>query len=264
MNRRKLRVTLAVWAGLIRQAVMRDLQFRSQAWLHLVASVGELVTGILPVLILTSYVGYDPAIAQASVLTVGVFAITTGLMDALVTPGLRRFDSAIRRGELDLAIVRPVPTFFYAVMRWIQPAELSKCLSGTAILIAAGLIYQLDLRPGAILATISWAFVGTVAYSTFWADLTLLAFWVRSIEPINDLAAAWRGAGQYPRQYFPRTLQTVLVSFAPAALIGSFPAEQLLNPTVALSLAPVVLTASCALTAAIWWRGLRRYESASS
>ena len=47
---------------------------------------------------------------------------------------------------------------------------------------------------------IVWVIAGTVAYCTFWADLTLLAFWVRSIEPINDLAAAWRGAGQYPRQ----------------------------------------------------------------
>lgn len=264
MNRRNLRVTLIVWSRLLRQAVMRDLQFRSQAWLHVVASVGELATGILPVLILTSYAGSDPAIAQTSVLTVGIFAICTGLTDALITPGLRRFDSAIRRGELDLALIRPVPTFFYAVMRWIQPAELSKCLSGAAILIAASLTYQLDLRPDAILATTIWAFVGTVAYSTFWADLTLLAFWVRSIEPINDLAAAWRGAGQYPRQYFPRTLQIVLVSFAPAALIGSFPAEQLLDPSAALGLAPVVAAGSCGLTALIWRRGLRRYQSASS
>src|SRR5262249_12394231 len=84
MNRRTVRVTVVVWVKLIRQAVMRDLQFRSQAWLHLVASVGELVVGVLPVLILTSYTGSDPAISQASVLTVGVFAITTGLMDCFV------------------------------------------------------------------------------------------------------------------------------------------------------------------------------------
>ena len=264
MNRRNVRVTLVVWAALIRQAVMRDLQFRSQAWLHLFASVGELVIGILPVLILTSYAGSDPALSEASVLTVGVFAITTGLMDCFVTPGLRRFDSAVRRGELDLAIIRPVPTFFYAVMRWIQPAELSKCLSGTAILIVADLTFHLDLRPDAVLSMIVWAIAGTVAYCTFWADLTLLAFWVRSIEPINDLAAAWRGAGQYPRQYFPRTVQVVLVSFAPAALSGSFPAEQLLDPSVALGLAPVVLIASCAITAFVWRLGLVRYESASS
>ncbi|MFT4109993.1 ABC-2 family transporter protein [Propionicimonas sp.] len=120
------------------------------------------------------------------------------------------------------------------------------------------------LLPRAILAAAIWAFVGTVAYSTFWADLTLLAFWVRSIEPINDLAAACRGAGQYPRLHFPRTLQIVVVSFAPAALIGSFPAEQLLNPTTALSLAPVVLIGWRTVTVVIWRRGLPRYESASS
>jgi len=264
MTLRTIRITLVVWAALFRQAVMRDLQFRSQAWLHLFASIGELVIGILPVLILTSYIDFDPAISQASVLTVGVFAITTGLMDCFVTPGLRRFDSAVRRGDLDLAIIRPVPTFFYAVMRWIEPTALGKCLSGVGILIVAGLTFDLGLAPGAVLAMIVWGAVGTVVYCTFWADLTLLAFWVRSIEPINDLAAAGRGAGQYPRQFFPRTVRVVLVSFVPAALIGSFPAEQLLSPIAALGLAPVVLVACCALTAFVWRRGLLRYNSASS
>jgi ABC-2 type transport system permease protein len=264
MSRRTVHVTVLVWLKLIRQAVMRDLQFRSQAWLHLFASVGELVVGILPVLILTSYAGSDPAISQASVLTVGVFAVTTGLMDCFVSPGLRRFDSAIRKGELDLAIIRPVPTFFYAVLRWIQPTELGRCLTGTAILVVAAFTFDLGLRPDAVLAMIVWALAGTVAYCTFWADLTLLAFWVRSIEPVNDLAAAWRGAGQYPRQFFPRTLQIILVSFAPAALNGSFPAEQLLDPAAALLLAPVVVLVSCSFTALVWRYGLVRYNSASS
>jgi viologen exporter family transport system permease protein len=244
--------------------VMRDLQFRSQAWLHLAASAGELVTGILPVLILTSYAGSDPAISRASMLTVGIFAVTTGLMDCFVSPGLRRFDSAIRQGELDLALIRPVPTFFYAVLRWIEPAELGRCVAGTAIVIIAARAYDLGLHPYAVMSTLVWAAAGTVAYCTFWADLAMIAFWVRSIEPVNDLAAAWRGSGQYPRQFFPRTMQVILVSFAPAALTGAFPAQQLLEPTAALILAPVVLIASCSLTALIWRRGIVRYNSASS
>ncbi|MGP3967680.1 ABC transporter permease [Streptomyces sp. 6N223] len=264
MNRRTVTVTFRVWGKLFRQALMRDLQFRSQAWMHLAASVGELITGILPVLILTRYAGSDPAISQASILTVGIFAITTGLMDCFVSPGLRRFDVAIRQGELDLAIIRPVPTFFYAVMRWVQPAELGKCLTGIAILVVATRTFDLDLDPYVVVSVLVWAFVGTVAYCAFWAILTFLAFWVRSIEPVNDLAAAWRGSGQYPRQFFPRTFQIILVSFAPAALNGSYPAEQLLNPTASLALAPVVLFASFSFTALTWRQGLVRYNSASS
>jgi ABC-2 type transport system permease protein len=220
MNPRIVRVTVLVWVKLIRQAVMRDLQFRSQAWLHLAASAGELVIGILPVLILASYAESGPAASQASVLTVGIFGIATGLMDCFISPGLRRFDSAIRRGELDLAIIRPVPTFFYAVMRWIQPAELGKCLAGTVILIIAAQTYHVSFHPYAVMSMLVWAIAGTVAYCLFWADLTLIAFWVRSIEPVNDLAAAWRGSGQYPRQFFPRTVQVILVSFAPAWLVS--------------------------------------------
>lgn len=264
MNRRTALVTFVVWVGLFRQAVMRDLQFRSQAWMHLFASVGELIVGILPVLILTSYAGHDPMISRASVLTVGIFAVTTGLMDCFATPGLRRFDLAVRRGELDLAIIRPVPTLFYAVLRWIQPTELAKCLTGVVILVVATQVYDLDVHPHAVASTLVWALVGSVAYCTFWADLAFLAFWLRSVDPINDLAAAWRGSGQYPRQFFPRTFQIILVSFAPAALSGSYPAEQLVEPTTTLILAPIVLIAACSLTAFIWRHGLVRYNSAST
>jgi ABC-2 type transport system permease protein len=264
MNRRTVRVTALVWVKLIRQAVMRDLQFRSQAWLHLVSSIGEVVVGILPVLILTSYAGSGSVIAQASMLTVGIFGISTGLMDCFISPGLRRFDSAVRKGELDLAIIRPVPTFFYAVLRWIQPTELGKCLAGIAILIVTTRTYHLGFHPYAVMSMIVWAIAGSVAYCMFWADLTLIAFWVRSIEPVNDLAAALLGAGQYPRQFFPRTVQVILVSFAPAALTGSFPAQQLLRPAAALIFAPVVLIASCSLTALIWRHGIVLYNSASS
>ena len=198
-----MRVTLLVWVRLVRQAVMRDLQFRSQAWLHLLMSTAELVTGLIPVLILTSYAGSGPAITRSSVLAVGIFAITTGLMDCFISPGLRRFDTAIRQGELDLALIRPVPTFFYAVMRWIQPAELGKCAAGTAIVIFAARAYHLGFHPYAVMSMLAWAVTGAVAYCTFWADLTMAAFWVRSIEPVNDLAAAWRGAGQYPAPVLP-------------------------------------------------------------
>ncbi|KAB8162900.1 hypothetical protein FH609_004000 [Streptomyces sp. 3MP-14] len=264
MKTRTALVTFRVWRKLVRQALMRDFQFRSQAWIHLAASVGELLVGVVPVLVLTRYTGADPEISQASVLAVGVFAVTTGLMDCFVSPGLRRFDFAVRQGELDLAIVRPVPTFFYAVLRWIQPTELGRCLSGIAILAVALGTGDLAIAPLAVVSMVVWAFVGTVAYCAFWADLAFLAFWARSIEPVNELAAAWRGAGQYPRQFFPRTFQIVLVSLAPAALSGSYPARQLLDPDASLVLAPVVLVATASVTALVWRRGLARYDSASS
>jgi ABC-2 type transport system permease protein len=157
-----------------------------------------------------------------------------------------------------------VPTFFYAVMRWVQPAELGRCLTGTVIIVVAFATFDLSLRPYAAVALVAWAFAGTVAYCAFWAGLTFLALWVRSIEPVNDLAAAWRGAGQYPRQFFPRTVQVALVSVAPAGLIGSYPAEQFLQPGTALVLPAVVVIASCSVTALVWRRGLLRYNSASS
>lgn len=133
-----------------------------------------------------------------------------------------------------------------------------------ALLVVAARAYDLDVRPHAVVAAVVWVFVGSVAYCAFWADPAFLAFWLQSVEPVNDLAAAWRGAGQYPRRFFPRAARLALVSFAPAALTGSYPAEQLLEPTTTRVLAPVVLVTACSLTAFIRRRGLVRHDGTST
>lgn len=107
--------------------------------------------------------------------------------------------------KADLALVRPVPAFFCAVLRWIQPAEPGRCLTGVAVLAIAIRTSGLERAPYAVLCVPGWAFVGTVAHCAFWADLAFLAFWLRSSEPVNELAAAWRGFGRYPPPSAVRT-----------------------------------------------------------
>ncbi len=80
-----------LWSDVVGQAVRRDLQFRSQAYLTAATSVAELGLGMIPVLILT---GADGGAGQWSSTTglvvVGIFGMATGLMDCFVTPNLRK------------------------------------------------------------------------------------------------------------------------------------------------------------------------------
>lgn len=254
-----------VWAALVRQAVMRDLQFRTQTWLNLVAGLAELGVSLVPVLVLDAYasdVAGQPA--GLGLLVVALYGISSGVVDCFVAPGLRRFDVTLRRGDLDLALLRPGSTFLAGVLRWVQPAELGKSAAGLVLLAPA--LARTDAQPtgAGVVAAIVWLACGVIAYGCLWTNLVLLAFWTRSIAPVNDLAAGLRTAGQYPLAYFPGWARGVLVTVVPAGLLAPVPAEQLLVPGWSSLLAVPAVGLAVLLTSWHWRAGLRRYESASS
>ncbi|WP_454300423.1 ABC transporter permease [Salana multivorans] len=109
---------IRVWLALLRQAVMRDLQFRSQAWLNLAAGLAELGVGLVPVLVLESYASDSSGLSTGSgVLIVAFYGIAAGVVDCFVAPGLRRFDVTLRRGE-----ARPRPAATRVDLRHRHPA----------------------------------------------------------------------------------------------------------------------------------------------
>lgn len=256
---------IRVWLALLRQAVMRDLQFRSQAWLNLGAGLAELAVGLVPVLVLESYASESSGLSTGSgLLIVAFYGMAAGVVDCFVAPGLRRFDLTLRRGELDLALLRPGSTFVIGILRWMQPPELGKLVAGLALLgylIVSGVV---PVSVPGVLAAVVWLVVGVVVFSCFWTNLVLLAFWTRSIEPINDVAAGVRTAGQYPLGYFPVWARAVLVTVAPAGLLAAVPGEQLVAPTWLVLAAVPAAAVTVVLTGWHWRSGLRSYESASS
>ena len=255
---------LLLWGAVAAQGVRRDLQFRSQAWTNLLTSVAELALGLVPVLILTTSSAIDdPTAVAGGLVLVGFFGLTTGVMDCLVTPNLRGFDMAVRRGDLDLVLLRPVNAPAYCLLRRVEPAEAGRAVAGLGM-IAVGLAAIAEgLTPGRLATAGLLAALGVVAFSLCWTNIVMLAFWVDSAEPINDVAAQVRTAGQYPLAYFPSWARVALLTIAPAGLLSSHPvgvlegADSLLLPVL------LVVMASVAATALHWRAAIKQYSSAS-
>lgn len=253
-----------LWWACLRQAIRRDLQFRSQTIINAVASTGELVVGLVPVLILTdtsaAAVGWN---GPLTLVVVGLYGACTGLMDCFVAPNLRRIDAYVRKGELDLILVRPVNAQLFASLRWMGPAELGRVAAGLAMAAAGAHAAHLSLTPGLLLRAGIWVAIGFVGFSLLWANLVYLAFWVDSAEPINEVAIQVREAGKYPLAYFPKSIQVVLATIVPAGLIAAVPAKVLTGTATTLSLGVLLLAAGFALTVLHWQLASRRYSSAS-
>jgi ABC-2 type transport system permease protein len=253
-----------LWWACLRQAIRRDLQFRSQTIINLVASTGELVVGLIPVLILT---GTSAAAAgwngPLTLVVVGLYGVCTGLMDCFIAPNLRRIDGYVRKGDLDLILIRPVNAQLFATLRWMGPAELGRVVSSLGLAIGGAHAAGLSFDPGLVLRAGIWMAIGFVGYSLLWSNLVYLAFWIDSAEPINEVAIQVREAGKYPITYFPKAIQLVLATVVPAGLIAAVPARVLTGTTAALSLGVLLLAVGVALTVLHWQLASRRYSSAS-
>jgi ABC-2 type transport system permease protein len=253
-----------LWWSCLRQAIRRDLQFRSQTIINAIASTAELVLGLIPVLILTgtsaAAVGWS---GPLTLVVVGIYGACTGLMDCFVAPNLRRIDGYVRKGELDLILVRPVNAQLFATLRWMEPAELGRVVTGLALATAGAHAAHLSIDPGLLIRVGVWVAIGFVGFSLLWANLVYLAFWIESAEPINEVALQVREAGRYPLAYFPKSVQLVLATIVPAGLIAAVPAKVLTGTVAALSTGVLLLTLGLVLTILHWQLASRRYSSTS-
>ncbi|WP_114853926.1 ABC transporter permease [Brachybacterium sp. YJGR34] len=264
MSGRILRWWLACW----RQAISRDLQFRTQTLLIALGAVVDVAISLVPALVIaqtarTAEGGWDEATA---VLVVGLFTLATALLDAVIGPNLLRLDSAVRTGELDLLLIRPIPGLLALTLRWVRPAELTRLLVGAALVVGAFATADAAPTLGAVAGCLLLMGLGTVAWALFWVNASFLSFWWSSAEPAQQIVGALREAGQYPRAAFRRLPLLGFTTLVPSLLIATLPAQVLLGGELA---GPLVGTAAVVglgggLTAVHWRLALRRYDSASS
>jgi ABC-2 type transport system permease protein len=118
----------------------------------------------VPVLILTTSSAIDdPTAVARGLVLVGCFGLTTGVMDCLVTPNLRSFDTAVRRGDLDLVLLRPVHAPAYCLLRRVEPAEAGRAIAGLGMS-AVGLAATAGaLTAGRMATAVLLAALGVVA-----------------------------------------------------------------------------------------------------
>ncbi len=260
-----IRTHLLLWGSCIGQAFKRDLQFRSQTLINGLSSVLELGLSAIPVLILTRDAGAASGWnGPRAVAVVGAYGAGSGIIDCFVAPNMRRIDLYVRRGDLDLMLIRPVNAFLHTALRWIEPAELGRVVTGLGLLALALRTGDVSVAWSTLLTAAAWAIIGIIGYSLIWANFVYLAFWADSAEPMNDVAVQLREAGKYPLAYFSKPVRLLLRTLVPAGLIAATPVDVLTGNSSALWAGACGLVIAVTVTAVHWRVAIRRYSSASS
>jgi len=258
---RVLRLLGALW----RLNVAEELQYRANFVASVVGTLFYLATALLTLALFfrhtTSLGGWD---YWEVVVLLGVFNALSGVVEAVLRPGIGQLAEQVRSGDLDLVLSRPVDAQAFVSFRRLDVWRFTDVVLGLTL--AAYALFRLGHPPS---VSASLAFVvalgaaGVVVYA-IWVALMSLAFWFVAVENISVLFDALFEGARYPVTAYPGALRFVLVYLLPIAWTTTVPAGALtgrFGPVTAAAAAAVALVAFV-LTRVLWQAALRRYTGA--
>ncbi|HEX6059764.1 MAG TPA: ABC-2 family transporter protein [Gemmatimonadaceae bacterium] len=262
---RRARGAGALLATLWRLNVVEELQYRANFWASVLGTLFWLGLAVLTVALFFSHASSLGGWSFWEVVVLlGVFNALSGVVDAVLRPGIGALAGEVRSGKLDLVLTRPVDAQLFVSFRRLDIWRFADVVLGLALTGYA--LVRLEAAPG------PWqlaAFVATLAAAVavvyaIWVALMSLAFWFVAVENISVLFDAVYGAARYPASAYPAALRFVFLYLLPVAWTTTIPAAALtgrLGAGTALAAVGVGLLA-LVLSRLLWRVALRRYTSA--
>lgn len=256
-----IRVLRALW----QINVVGELQYRAN---FIASFLGTAFRIAMALLTLAIFFGHTERLGGWDfwevVVLLGVFNALSGVIEAVLRPGIGELAGEVRSGQLDLILTRPVDAQLYASFRQLDIWRFSDVVLGLALsgyaLVRIGHIPSV----GAVSAfVVTLAAAVAVVYS-LWVSLMSLAFWFVAVENLSVLFDAVYEAARYPVTAYPGALRFVFVYLLPIAWTTTIPSAALtgrLNPATALGAAGVG-AAALLLSRLLWRMALRQYTSA--
>jgi ABC-2 type transport system permease protein len=258
---------LKLWRRFFLNAAVRETEYRGSFFLAVFEAVARLALVWLTFGLIYRYTDGVAGWTQDEVLVlVGVFRIVDGLIHAFVAPNMGRIPGYVRGGELDFHLLRPVDSQFFVSTRRMELSQLADVAIGAGIIVYGADRAGIAWSPLVVTQASLIALCGLLVLYAAWFAIMTCAFWLISIDNLEELFfGLWEGA-RYPVQFFSGAMRALFTFGFPVAFATTFPTEALLGRAPAWALPTGLALAAVALTGShlFWRRALRYYESASS
>ena len=257
-----LRVLAAFW----RLNVAEELQYRANFVASVLGTVFYMATALLTLSLFFRHTsqlgGWD---YWEIVVLLGVFNALTGVIEAVLRPGIGQLAGEVKNGELDLVLVKPVDAQGFVSFRRLDIWRFVDVVGGLALAgYALFRLHHVPSIPQLAAFALTLAAAAVVVYA-IWVLLMSLAFWFVTVENIAVLFDAVFEGARYPVSAYPGALRFLFVYLIPIAWTTTVPASALtgrLRPGLAL-VAALVAVVAFALARFVWRVALRRYAGAS-
>jgi ABC-2 type transport system permease protein len=249
----------------IRASFLLAVQYRFDFVAEGVVGVFWLSTALVP---LFAVFQARPTIAGwtfgEALMVVGWFTLLDGVLEGAVTPSLVAVVDHIRKGTLDLVLLKPADAQFLVSTARLQPWRIVHGVA--ALFIFAWGFHVLGRRPspGAIITSAVMLVVAVAVLYSFAILTVSAAFYAVRLDNLTHLFSAVFDAARWPVGVFRGAVRTFFTFVIPLAVMTTYPAMALLGALPATTLIAAIAAAAMSLTVsrAMWTASLAKYTSA--
>ncbi len=240
-------------------------EFRADTWI-------TLLTGLITQIGSLAFIGVlfqrIPKLAGWSfyeLLFIFAFSVTAkGLAEVFLNAsfGINGF---IRRGLLDIFLVRPVGPLFQAIGVCQEMNGMGPALTGLIIMGYAAAKLHLAWTVWSVAFALTGLVSGMLIYFCMLMFTAISAFWIVEVRNLIFPLAWFFEFTRYPLEIFHPVVRVILVGVIPYAMGSFYPAAHLLRPAEypwVAWLTPLFTIGLCQLMYWAWTMGLKRYSSA--
>jgi len=271
---------LSVFLTFARNSLVRDMTFRANFVIDVVASLSWVVMNLGFYILIFQY---TPSLGAGTgwgqyqfFLFLATGLLINSLVQAFFMTNADELSELIRTGSLDFALLKPVDTQFLVSLQRIEWSSLGNFVFGLALLGYS--LYHVEYRPGLVQivlypfyvacgVAILYSLMFAMAASSVWLgrNQTLYDFWFYVTTFSRYPLEIYRGPIGYPLQlFFTFVIPVLVVVNVPARLLvrplNPRSTEDWLLPLFAVA----ATAASLGLSRWVFNRALRSYRSASS
>jgi ABC-2 type transport system permease protein len=248
------------------------MQYRASFLLMTLVSFVVTGSDLLAILILFNYFGELAGWRAGEVALLYSLAMVAFGLSEMVAAGFDLFPQAIRQGEFDRVLLRPVGIFVQVLAADFQLRRLGRIAQGGLALALAVAWTSITWTLLKVLYLLVVLVSGFVMFSALLVLGAVLCFWtVQSVEIVNTVTYGGTEMASYPLPIYHELLQRFFTFVVPLAFVSYFPALYLLDrpelqhlPVWLPGMTPVA-AAILALMAWLAWRvGVRHYQSTGS
>lgn len=261
--KRLLRISYA----LLRATVFATLAYRGSFIAGVISNILWIFLSLVSISIITYQ---SPSVGGWTRLELflvqGVYSIILGTMYFLFIANFRNFSRLIRRGDLDLILVKPYDSQYLVSIGKFSLHTLARIISG--VLLVVYVTRALHLMPSAWAIVLFCVFLlsGMVIVYSLWFGVTTTLIWFTDLFNLDELFIQITGTTRYPLEVLRYISYALLYVTLPLVVITTVPAQMLLGKLdILLAMWSIVLAIVFFVASRkFWFFALRSYTSASS
>ena len=256
-----------LWLSFLKMSAMADAEYRANIILRVMT---EVIWYTMQLSVFEVLYTHTNSISGWTVHDMRVFMGTLFLTDVtfmiLFHENMEQIWSIVRKGDLDLYLVKPINSQFMVSCRKISVAYLLNWILVFGYLIWAVQAMERPVGTWQILSFIILACTGVLLCYVLRFMFAILTVVMQEAGNIQFIWYQFYRLATRPDSIYPQFLRYIILSVFPVAFFASVPSRVLVEGVYwpYLVLAPLMATGALKLSNFLWEKALKHYASASS